>query len=91
MTLPIQSATATGGAAPVQAPAAAKGMEKKDAEGFERLLLAQLSKTLVEGATGEGSGSGVTGVYADLLPEALTQALMDGGGIGLAKTLEDAS
>ena len=90
MTLPI-GAVAPGAAAAAEAPARS-GLSKQDAEGFERLLLAQLSKTLVESATAkEGASGAVTGVYADMLPEALTQALMDGGGIGLAKTIEGAS
>ena len=92
MTLPITgigpgAASAVGAAAPV---APVTGLSKKEAEGFERLLLAQLSKSLVDGAIGE-EGSAKAGPYADRLPEALTQALMDNGGIGLAKTLEGRS
>ena len=90
MTLPISALPPAGGAAPAE-PAAKTGLSKKDAEGFERMLLAQLSKTLVESATGDKEASGAAGVYADLLPDALTQSLMDAGGIGLAKTLQDAS
>ena len=52
-------------------------------EAFERVLLGQLTKTLVE-----TSGVAPEGPYASLLPEALTDALVAGGGIGLAHALD---
>ena len=52
-------------------------------EAFERVLLGQLTKTLVE-----TSGVAPEGPYASLLPEALTDALVAGGGIGLARALD---
>ncbi len=51
--------------------------------GFERVLLAQLTKTLVDSAMGEARGP-----YAALLPETLADALADAGGIGLAAAID---
>jgi Rod binding domain-containing protein len=83
----------------VAAPAAAKttspvqdAQTVKQHEGFERLLLGQLTKDLVETAMpSDSDASAATGAYKQMLPDALTEALMSGGGIGLAKQLADAS
>jgi hypothetical protein len=55
--------------------------------GFERLLVQQLSESLADSA-GEALGGGSP--YAMLLPEALTDGVMNGGGLGLARQLADA-
>jgi Rod binding domain-containing protein len=85
------SLVALGGvsAAPAAAPAAAKANEATEqAEGFERLLLGRLTKELVENAMPDNAESAaVTGAYKQMLPDALTEALMSGGGIGLAQKL----
>lgn len=58
---------------------------------FERFFVQQLLKPM-EGAgkllgdEGEG-GSGATSGYEDLARDQLTQAVLDGGGLGLAATL----
>ncbi|HEX4807144.1 MAG TPA: hypothetical protein VFU94_14690 [Conexibacter sp.] len=65
--------------------------------GFEQLLVRQLSQSMVD-STSDGSddGSGATGglgagsPYASLLPDALSQGVMSGGGLGLARQLMDA-
>jgi hypothetical protein len=77
------AAPRAGGPSPA-APQRAGG----DGEAFERLLLGQLTKTLVDSAmpAGDASSAAVT-AYRDLLPDALTEALMGGGGIGLAAAL----
>lgn len=63
---------------------------KKAAEGFERLMLGQLTKSLVDSALPvSATSSAATSAYRELLPDALTEALMSGGGIGLAKALEE--
>lgn len=89
MTQPV---TAVGGA--VAAPAAAKATPEaeKQGEAFERMLVGQLTKTLVESAVGdEETSSAAVSAYKDMLPDALTEALMSGGGIGLAKQLGEAA
>jgi Rod binding domain-containing protein len=79
------------------AAATAAGASKADAktvknfEGFEKLLLGQLTKELVETAMpdDDGDAAAATGAYKQMLPDALTEALMSGGGIGLAKQLAE--
>ena len=83
-----------GGVAAPTAPAAAKTGKQADAEtvknfeGFEKLLVGQLTKELVETAMPDDSeAAAATGASKQMLPDALTEALMSGGGIGLAKQL----
>jgi len=94
--------TAVGGAAAPAAatagPASATGAvrepsadDKKRGEAFERMLVGQLTKTLVDSALPEDeASSAAVSAYKDMLPDALTEALMSGGGIGLAKQLTEA-
>jgi Rod binding domain-containing protein len=66
--------------------------EVKAQEGFERMLVGQLTKQLVDSAMPEDAeSSAATGAYKQMLPDALTEALMSGGGIGLAQQLAAAS
>jgi hypothetical protein len=51
--------------------------------GFERQLVAQLAQQLTKTA-GESLGSGP---YAQLLPDALADAVTEAGGLGLARQL----
>ena len=85
-----------GVAAPTAPAAAAKTGKQADAEtvknfeGFEKLLVGQLTKELVETAMpDDGEAAAATGAYKQMLPDALTEALMSGGGIGLAKKLAE--
>ena len=55
--------------------------------GFERLLVQQLSQSLTNSARDALGGSSP---YAMLLPDALTDGVMAGGGLGLARQLADA-
>ncbi len=74
---PVQTAAAgLRGLSPESAPS-------KAAAGFERVMLAQLTKTLVDSAMGEQRGP-----YAALLPDTLADALTDAGGIGLAAAID---
>jgi hypothetical protein len=68
------------------------------AQGFEEMLLQQLSQSLVQssGLSGEGEssgeegssqGSGETGMLSSLLPQTLTEGVMREGGLGLATQL----
>ncbi len=71
---------------PVQTAAAGlRGLspESRAAVGFERVMLAELTKTLVDSAMGEQRGP-----YAALLPDTLADALTDAGGIGLAAAID---
>jgi Rod binding domain-containing protein len=84
-----QPLNAVGGvsATAAQTPRAAERTE--EGEGFERMLLGQLTKTLVDSALpADGTGSATSTAYKDMLPDALTEALMSGGGIGLAAALQ---
>ena len=88
MTQPL---TGVGGVQPGVAPASARQTnEQKAAEGFERLLLGQLTKALVDSAMPAGeTASAATAAYRQVIPDTLTEALMSGGGICLAKQLEE--
>ncbi len=55
--------------------------------GFERLLVQQLSQSLTDSASDALGGDSP---YAMLLPDALTDGVMSGGGLGLARRLADA-
>jgi hypothetical protein len=55
--------------------------------GFERLLVQQLSQSLTESARDAMGGDSP---YAMLLPDALTDGVINGGGLGLARQLADA-
>lgn len=57
------------------------------AAGFERLLVQQLTSSLAESAKDAFGGDSP---YASMLPEALADGVMDGGGLGLATQLTDA-
>ena len=54
-------------------------------EGFERVLLTQLLAPLAEAA-----GEDAPAAYKEMLPQALADAVVDGGGIGLAADLQRA-
>jgi Rod binding domain-containing protein len=81
------------GAVPLPPGAEARTPEQRAALGFERVLIGQLTEQLARTAEGEeGEESAATGAYRDLLPGALADALIAGGGLGLAGALtrEDA-
>jgi hypothetical protein len=56
--------------------------------GFERLLVQQLSQSLTDSARDALGGDSP---YASLLPDALTDGVMGGGGLGLARQLANAT
>jgi Rod binding domain-containing protein len=92
MTLPIDPITtgaAAGAATPTGPAPDAKKLERAGQD-FERMLLGQLTRTLIDSALPEdGEAAASTAAYKDLLPDALTEALVSGGGIGLASTLKE--
>jgi hypothetical protein len=55
--------------------------------GFERLLVTQLATSLAGSAQDAFGGDSP---YASMLPDALADGVMDGGGLGLARQLTDA-
>ncbi|MGB2712141.1 MAG: hypothetical protein WBC33_11575 [Conexibacter sp.] len=55
--------------------------------GFERLLVQQLASSLADSAQDALGGSSP---YASLLPDALAEGVMAGGGLGLAAQLTEA-
>jgi hypothetical protein len=65
--------------------------ERRDAYeaglGFERLLVQQLTSSLARSARDALGGDSP---YASLLPDALADGVMSGGGLGLARQLTDA-
>lgn len=82
----VSAVTPAAGAKPAQQDAETV----KNFEGFEKLLVGQLTKELVETAMPDDSeAAAATGAYKQMLPDALTEALMSGGGIGLAKKLAE--
>ena len=91
----MSEALSIGGVSAAQATAKAAASKPdaetvKNFEGFEKLLLGQLTKQLVESAIpSDGDAAAATGAYKQMLPDALTEALMSGGGIGLAKQLAE--
>lgn len=88
MTIPAVGSVGATAATPVAKQPDAKAVE--NFEGFEKLLLGQLTKQLVESAIpDDGEAAAATGAYKQMLPDALTEALMSGGGIGLAKRLAE--
>ena len=91
MTLPIgPTAPAAAAAGATAAKPAAADKAREAGEGFERMLLGQLTRVLIDSALPEDdTASAVTNAYKDQLPDALTEALMSGGGIGLAQTLKE--
>lgn len=67
---------------------AAKTPEERAALGFERMLLERLTEQLAKAVEPEDeAASAATGAYRDMLPGALADALIAGGGIGLAQSL----
>lgn len=90
-TAPAAAAPVTSGAPTAQQGDGAKAASEttKAAESFERMLVGQLTKVLADSALPDESASAATNAYKDMLPDALTEALMSGGGIGLAKQLEE--
>jgi Rod binding domain-containing protein len=62
----------------------------KAALGFERMLVAQLTKSMFTTAEGEDDGEGqsaATGAYKEMLPGTLADAVTNAGGIGMADDL----
>lgn len=81
----IPPVSAAGEAAATREPAAVDPQLKKATLGFERVLLTQLLAPLAEAA-----GEDAPAAYKEMLPQALADAVVEGGGIGLAADLQRA-
>jgi Rod binding domain-containing protein len=102
-TTAVPIASATRAPASVRAGSATVKQAYANAQGFEEMLLQQLSQSLVQSsglsgeseAGGEGSsgeegaslGGESSGMLASLLPQTLTEGVMRQGGLGLATQL----
>ena len=89
------SVAGIGGATPLP-PGGEKRTETERAGlAFERMLLVQLTQQLAKTAEpADDASSAASGAYRDLLPGALADAIVAGGGIGLADAVipsEDAA
>lgn len=81
---------APGTVLPADVRAAGKGaqQEYRTALAFERVLLSQLTKAMQATVGGdEDGGSAGTRAYRDMLPDTMADALVSGGGTGLAHDL----
>jgi Rod binding domain-containing protein len=67
----------------------AKRRTYEAALGFERMLVAQLAKSLSDTTGGDESAetSAATSTYRNMLPDALADGIIAGGGLGLAKDI----
>ena len=80
-----------GGATPLP-PGSEKRTEAERAGlAFERMLLVQLTQQLAKTAEGDESTSAASKAYRDLLPGVMADAMVAGGGIGLAGSLDVAA
>jgi len=59
--------------------------------GFERMLVSELAKSMTKTAQDDSeSGDAATSTYRDMLPGALADGILAGGGLGLARQLTPA-
>lgn len=61
---------------------------------FEQQLTQQLAQSLADSADSssngdEDSGDATTSMYKQMLPDAMSQGVTDGGGLGLARVIYD--
>jgi Rod binding domain-containing protein len=59
----------------------------RSALAFERILLGQLTKAMQATVAPEGEASAATKAYQERMPDTMADALIAGGGIGLASDL----
>jgi Rod binding domain-containing protein len=77
-----------GGAVPLPPGAEKRTEAERAALGFERMLLVQLTQQLAKTTGEDESASAGTQAYRDLLPGVMADAIVAGGGIGLAAGLD---
>ena len=80
------------GAMPLEPGAQPRTDAERAGLAFERMLLVQLTQQLARTAEPEGEeSSAASKAYRDLLPGALADAMVAGGGIGLASALTEST
>ena len=84
--------TSAGTAGPLPADVRAAGADAqrtyRAAQGFERMLVAELTKALAAPVTEDGGeGSAAASTYRGMLPGTLADAVTGAGGLGLARQL----
>jgi Rod binding domain-containing protein len=84
------SVTGVSGATPLPPGSERRTEAERAGLAFERMLLVQLTQQLAKTAEGEESTSAASKAYRDLLPGVMADAMVAGGGIGLAASLTDA-
>ena len=72
---------------PAQAQTTLDPRVEHAARGFEQALVRQLAQTLLASARGDDEDSGAQPLYSDMLPDALSDAIEQAGGFGLAQSL----
>jgi len=78
------------GAVPLPPGSEPRSDTERAALGFERMLLIQLTQQLSKTSGGdEDQQSAATQAYRDLLPGAMADALVAGGGIGIATSITE--
>lgn len=77
-----------GGATPLPPGAEKRTDAERAGLAFERMLLVQLTQQLAKTAEGDESTSAASKAYRDLLPGVMADAMVAGGGIGLAGSLD---
>ncbi len=85
----IAGVSGAGGAMPLPPGSEKRTDAERAALGFERMLLVQLTQQLAKTTGGEDAESPATQAYKDMLPGAMADALVAGGGIGLAASLSE--
>lgn len=84
----MSEVTGVGGAMPLPPGAEPRTGAERAGLAFERMLLVQLTQQLASTAQPEGeAGSAASKAYRDLLPGVMADAIVAGGGIGLAQHL----
>ena len=82
---------APGTVLPADVRAAGPGaqQEYRTALAFERVLISQLTKAMqaTVGGDEDGAGGAATQTYRNMLPDTMADALVAGGGIGIASDL----
>lgn len=87
MTAPISPVA--GAALPPEIRAAGKSVqdEYRSALAFERVLLGQVTKAMQSTIGGPEGASAATEAHKNMLPDTMADAIIAGGGIGLASDL----
>ena len=87
MTVPVGLPTGLTLPPELRSASASEQQDYRSALAFERMLLGQLTKAMQATVSQEGEGSAATEAYKNMLPDTMADAIIAGGGIGLASDL----